>query len=91
MRSLLPRVLLPFVGSDLSRPPLSPWVVLSCRISVWTSDRYTSHPQASGQVEGTHFMVQGLTQFGSNCVFKWPGHWTEQCVLHKTIQPVVGE
>lgn len=44
MRSLQPGVLLPLVGSDLRQPPLSPWVVLSSRISVWTSDRYTSHP-----------------------------------------------
>lgn len=44
MRSLLPGVLLPLVGSDRRRPHLSPGVVLSDRISVWTTDRYTSHP-----------------------------------------------
>lgn len=49
MRSLLPGVLLPLVGSERRRPHLSPWVVLSSRISVWTPDRYTSHPRGVGR------------------------------------------
>lgn len=61
MRGLLPRVLLPPVGSDLRQPALSPRVVLSSRISIWTSDRYTSPPQASGRVKSTQLTVEGVT------------------------------
>lgn len=47
--SLLPRLLLPFMGSDFCWPPLSPWVVLSSRISVWTSARWSTHHCGSTQ------------------------------------------
>lgn len=51
LRSLLPRFLLPLVGSDLCWPSLPSRVVLSSGIKVWTSTRYRSHHGVSAQIK----------------------------------------
>lgn len=69
--SLLPGIFLPLVGSDLSWSPLSAGVVLSSRISVWTSARYSTHHQGSARVwplQSLHFTIFFLLFFSTQCL-----------------------